>query len=468
MGVPALTKAANAQYIYWNPGHANASDSNAGTDPNRPKASLNSAWAALRDGYGDWLLLAKGATYAEGFGSLAARNGQSAQYPIVVTTYDPADPTNTAKMRQGTATVATAPSGLVLDIGSSAARNTVFENVTFDKRNGSTSSVMILGPVTRNLMFYNVKFYRTSVAFQGDYAGTPNDRTATNIVVRRCVFAYGYSQGHSQGLFMWATDGVTVEDSVFYHNGWQGTDRNNAIDPPDIFKHNAYFGTMTFNTIFRRNVSAQASSHGLQMRGGGLVTDNVFANNPLNAHIGGGDHYDEMRPAGVPYTVTNNVVVGSVDIDAANPRGTGLSFSNTQSGGTASNNLVVNIGPLVATRFNQFALSAVAAFNQPTVVNWTNNIAWNWGSYSTADDMGTYPAQVRLSMSNSIMPNEAATNGNLKAPTTPFPDPNRTIATYASANGYASEQALWDYMIQHPEFNWAKLIGDYVRAGFGR
>ena len=127
-GVPILSKAANAQYIYWNPTHANASDSNAGTDPNRPKASLASAWSALRDGYGDWLLMANGTTYAEGFGQLAARNGLSAQYPIVVTTYDATDPANTDKMRKGMVTIGTNPSnGTVLNIMDNAGARTVFE-----------------------------------------------------------------------------------------------------------------------------------------------------------------------------------------------------------------------------------------------------------------------------------------------------------------------------------------------------
>ena len=54
------------------------------------------------------------------------------------------------------------------------------------------------------------------------------------------------------------------------------------------------------------------------------------------------------------------------------------------------------------------------------------------------------------------------------APAAPFPDPNRSVASFAVAQGYASEASFWAYAIQHPEVAWAKKIGDYIRAGFGR
>jgi len=469
-GVPLLTKHPDARYVYWNPAHPSASDSNAGTDPAKPKQSLNAAWAALRDGKGDWLLMAQGATYAEGFGALAPRNGLSAQYPIVVTTYDPGDPAKVAKMRQGIVTIATAPKDETYFNDRTASR-VVFENIHFDKRNNSAASIVGLGPIKRDLMFFNVRFTRTQVSIQGDFAGNVNDGRVSNIVFRRCVFAYASGQGHAQGMYLWATDGVTIEDSIFYHNGWAGTDRNAGAERPDIFKHNAYFGTLTFNTIFRRNVSAAASSHGLQARGGGTIEDNVFANNPLNLLIGGGDEYTKYRPAGVPYSVKRNVVVGSDNISSAAEmqRGYGIDFVNTAAGGVASDNLVVNSNTATPANW-QYAMLPRTQLDAPTVVNWVNNVIWNWGSNSiafTVTEFNKHP-KLTLTMSGNILPNDPPAGTNIKAPATRFPDPGRTIATFAKANGHASEQAFWDHVIQHPEINWAKLIGDYIRAGFGR
>ena len=477
-GVPLLTKSANAQYIYWNPAHPNAKDTNAGTDPAAPKLTLKWAWAALRDGYGDWLVMAQGATSTEGFSNLAKRNGLSAQYPIVVTTYDTSDPKNASKMRQGLVTLATNPTDSLLDLGDPGAANrTVFENIIFDKPATSSWGVGALGTVQKDLMFYNVRFFRTNVAFQGDYSGNPVATRLSNVVFRRCVFAYAYAPGssHAQGLYLWTTDGVTVEDSIFYHNGWQGVDRNAVTADEgghaDIFKHGAYFGTLTNNTIFRRNVAAHNSSHGMQMRGGGVATDNVFTSNPVNASVGGGDHYDLFRPSGVPYTFVNNVAVGSENIDAGNPRGFGMQFMNTQSGGIASGNIVVNVSPKATV--NVFALSAASYFPQPTYINWTNNIQWGWGkatlaSFTQDPGYGGIAAQIFITRTANIIDSENAGGSNLTAPAAPFPDPNRSVATFAIAQGYASEDAFWTYAIQHPEVSWAKQIGDYIRAGFGR
>ena len=475
-GVPLLTKDANARYIYWNPSHAAANDTNAGTDPALPKKTLKSAWWSLRDGYGDWLLMAQGATSTEGFSNIAPRNGLSAQYPIVVTTYNPADPANPAQMRQGMVTVGTNPTDSLLDIGDpKAANRTVFENITFDKPATNNWSVFGLGTGQKDLMFFNVRFLRTPVAFQGDYSGNVVSTRMSNLVFRRCVFAYAYSpSGHAQGMYLWTTNGVTIEDSIFYHNGWQGTDRNAVTTDtgalPNIFKHGAYFGTLTENTVFRRNLVADNSSHGLQLRGGGVATDNVFAKNPLNVTVGGGDSYNLYRPNGVPYTFTNNVMVGSEDIDAKNPRGFGVTFMNTQDGGVASGNIVVNIG--ATSTGNRFSLSAAANFNQPTYVSWTNNIQYQWNSQTLAaftQDLGynAYPALTFVQRSGNIIDNEVVA-GNLTQPTTPFPDPKRTIASYAVAYGYSTESAFWNYAVQNPQVAWAKQIGDYVRAGYGR
>jgi hypothetical protein len=326
-------------------------------------------------------------------------------------------------------------------------------------------------------MFYNVRFFRANVAFLGDYSGNLVSTRMSNVVFRRCVFAYAYAPGtsHAQGLFLWTTDGFTIEDSIIYHNGWQGSDRNAATTDEgvhaDIFKHGAYFGTLTNNTIFRRNVAAHNSSHGLQLRGGGVATDNVFASNPINVTVGGGDHYDQFRPNGVPYTFVNNVMVASENIDAGNPRGFGAQFMNTQVGGIASGNIVVNVSPNAT--INLFSLSAAANFNQATYVNWTNNIQWGWGKATLASftqDTGSnpFPAQTFVTRTGNIIDSENAGGDNVIAPPMSFPDPTRSVTSFATSQGYASEGAFWIYVVQHPEVAWAKQIGDYIRAGFGR
>jgi hypothetical protein len=475
-GIPILVKDTNAQYIYWNPIHPNANDANPGTDPSLPKLTLPSAWSALRNGFGDWLLLAQGATTPSGFGNVPSRSGLSAQYPIVITTYDPATPST---MRQGTVTI-----GSDFSTGNNATTTSklVFETIIFDNAALGIAPVSLLtnlsGSVSRDTLFHNVRFLRTHVNAE-NYTGDDNDRIA-NIIFRHCTFAYAYwGSSHAQGLYLFKTDGITVEDCVFYHNGWIVS--RNEVDGANIFKHNAYFGTLTFNTIFRRNVSGHASSHGIQARGGGTIDNNVFASNPIGALIGGGTLYNVYRPTGVPYTFNSNVVVGSADIDPGLPRGFGVWFSNTQTGGSANDNLIVNIGPLSTPPNNQWALRPydTAQFNQPTYINWTNNIEWNWNfNFGTSNYAGntlavtiassTFPGQIFLTRSDNITHYETPSGTNLQAPSSAFPDPGRTLATFATANGYANEDALWSAMIANPKTHWAGQIRSYIRTGFGR
>ncbi len=491
-GVPNLAKDANARYIYWNPNHPNARDSNAGTSPDAPKATLKSAWEALRSGAGDWLLMAQGANSPSGFGgSLAARSGKSAQYPIVVTTYDPANP---AVMRQGSvkfeSSAATFDYGLI-DLYNFTGQNVVFENIDLISTTpggAQGSGLRILNYPGReqvlNVLFHNVRLLGFQATIQSGNAADEVPHIK-NVIFRHCVFAY--SRG--QGLYMWDAEDITIEDSIFYHNGWSadGT-RDSATKRPNIRDHNAYFGTNTWGVVYRRNVNGHASSHGLQLRGGGIAHDNVFANNPINLLIGGGDEYARYRPDGVPYDARRNVIVGGANIDSSTLRGFGLMMTNTRNGGTFDDNLIVNVGNSAGYPLGFIPSWLAGEFNVPTYINLTNNIFWNWnreyranatdenslvGALKNRGNPG-YPEQVRFTYSNNVIHFDATPNvnpqgtGNRNAPATPFPDPNRTLATYASANGYASEDALWQVMIANPKGAWAKSIGDYIRAGYGR
>lgn len=497
-GIPIIQIDTNARYIYWNPTHPAAGDANPGTNPNFPKLTLSSAWAALRDGFGDWLLMAQGSISSTGFNNNAvSRSGLSAQYPIVVTTYDPTTPTTPSTFRQGTVTISPIADETVFATGSNGNTTSklVIENIIFDNNNAAkpNSAVAlftnILGTVSRDTLFHNVKFYRTTVTVQS-YAAQGN--LLANVVFRHCTFAYAYadcpghacgagSPPHAQGLYMSQTSGITIEDCIFYHNGWL-TNRDDPVpDGADVFKHSAYFSTLTYNTIFRRNVTGHSSSHGLQARGGGIITDNIFASNPVGVLVGGGDNYNIYRPAGVTYNFDNNVVISSSDIRTGLSRGFGTWFSNTQNGGTANNNLIVNIGPLSTPPSNQWAIRPydTAQFNLPTYINWTNNIEWNWNyNYGTANYTGNnlaaiianaaFPGQIFLTRNNNVTHYESPVGSNLQTPTTPFPDPGRTLATFATSAGYANEDALWAAMIANPKTHWAAQIANYIRAGFGR
>jgi hypothetical protein len=394
-------------------------------------------------------------------------------------------------MRQSKVTVNIAVGANPLGFYNYTGQYAVFENIDISQpltTSAAASSVMFLNweyssDTTPALLFHNVRFLRTQVTVQG-VTGGPTALLNT-IIFRHCVFAYASQPsggGHSQGMYMWGANGVTIEDSVFYHNGWSDEtgNRNTAANAPDIFNHNAYFGTLTYNTIFRRNITGHASSHGLQLRGGGIADDNVFISNPINLLIGGGDNYNTYRPAGVPYSASNNVIIGSEDITSSTPRGFGVLFENTQDGGSFDSNLIVNIGPNSTSNLHAFIPTWMASqFNLPTYINMTNNIMWRWNpNYSTgnysgyqlADDLAYYntSSQMHFSYSGNVIQHDASPTGtNRSTPVTAFPDPTRNADSYATSQGYANEDALWAAMITNPKATWAEDIGNYIRAGFG-
>lgn len=329
-----------------------------------------------------------------------------------------------------------------------------------------------------------------------------------DIVFRHCSFGYGTSSGsgHGQGLFMAATQNITIEDCVFHHNGWQGTDRDavfvNEGSAPDVFKHNAYFATTTFDTVFRRNVSGYASLTGLQLRGGGVCTDNVFLSNPINVIVGKGDHYNVFRPFGVPYMVARNVVSGSAPVNSGLPAGKGINFGNTKSGppvfdqgllvsgGEAYHNLIANVGPQTISSYNIFPFEVQGDFPQPNSVNWHDNIQFGWHIHGENDTTlaGYWTGQLTANgayytvyRSNNLWDQENAgtqvinvlgatshDTGNSIVSAGDFPDPTRSGITFAAAYGFASESAMLDAALDAPWQPWAQQIGDYIRAGFNR
>jgi hypothetical protein len=453
-GTPILARAEGARVIYADPSSPDASDANPGTDRAKPKATVNAAWAALRTGVGDWLAIACG-SHPQAFGVLAARSGKSVQHPIVVTTYNAA-----GELRACDATLTGQSPHLLLLI--EGQRAIVFERITINPGPGNDGLLMVLGGGPRDLLFFRFRVLHAHWSIQGGGMGTP---PITGIVVRRSGMGYSYkATGHHQGFYGWNIDGLTIEDSVFYHNGWQ-SDRNEVTEDkarlPNVFKHNTYLGTLTWNVIYRRNLNGHASSHGLQARGGGTVVDNVFRANPLALLIGGGDNHNTFRPEGVQYLVRGNVIDGSANIDNVNRRGMAMDFINTAAG-SATDNITANIGPW--STYNQYPLTWSATLaGVKTNVDVRDNVWWSWPGPAPS----LTAANVTATFTGNVFPN-ADMPGNLRAPVVPYPDPTRTTATWAASQGFASEDAMWQAAIADPMRNWASEIRAHIRAGFAR
>jgi hypothetical protein len=137
------------------------------------------------------------------------------------------------------------------------------------------------------------------------------------LVIRRCQILDSWDRGHSSGIYIDYFTNVLIEESLFDHNGW--TDLVKSAGKT-IFNHNMYIQKSHLGEerhfIIRNNISARASSHGCQLRPGGVLENNLFLKNPLAAFVG----YSQS-------IVRKNVVLDSDDIAGA-PRGQGIELLN--------------------------------------------------------------------------------------------------------------------------------------------
>jgi hypothetical protein len=117
---------------------------------------------------------------------------------------------------------------------------------------------------------------------------------------------------------------------VFASNGFSAE----HDDPPTIFNHNMYIQTTNENIVVRSNIIADASSHGIQLRSGGVLEDNLFISNPISMLVGGGDN---PVPGGVWVSVRRNMAMYGRGISSTLPRSFGLDGSNLREGVIADN-----------------------------------------------------------------------------------------------------------------------------------
>ena len=151
------------------------------------------------------------------------------------------------------------------------------------------------------------------------------------MTIRRSVIADNFPiTGHAQGIYMNEVSGILIEENVIDHNGWNNPDRSDAT----IFNHNIYISADNEGLVVRRNIIANASSHGLQARPGGIIQDNVFVANPIGMSFGLVNGAN-VTPGGVTGEVSGNVFLEATDINEVTKRGWALEVSNIRPGAGA-------------------------------------------------------------------------------------------------------------------------------------
>ncbi|HWE02406.1 MAG TPA: PKD domain-containing protein [Tepidisphaeraceae bacterium] len=514
-GFTVVTPSPDSDLIYVS---AAGSDANTGLSPNTPVASFAKAYSLMRNGYPDWILLKRGDTFTDSFSNFAD-SGRSQQEPAVITDYgDPALPRP------------------VVDAGANIAlRMSTFNQhvdvigIAFTSSTHDPTSPNFTGQ--GNYGFYDLggtsdlliedcsfSYFLVDINLQGFYS------PLYNITVRRDQILDSYSTvGHSQGLYAESVNGLTIDDSVFDHDGW-----NTSVPGAGatIFNHDAYLHSSNNGVVVTNNIFADAASFGLQARSGGIVDDNAFINDPY-AFSFGLVNGATTRAGGVSGEVIGNVVLGSRQ--DASGWGIGAMIGNLAVGGDTviSDNLFADGGGTQPAILFQPG-SNVSNPQQEVGLNslvLSDNIVYNWGfglSITSQFDSGgtgadgltsvvvrdndfqdnvtgrlvshgaqydpryedwsgnvysstTAPTSSWFSLQGPLM--SFATWQNNIEPTAvnavvPFVDPTRTAATYMASQGMTATLAAFIAGARTlSATNWnpvylASTIASYVQGGF--
>ena len=432
-GWTTFTPSADTRVVYVSSSAGN--DSNSGLSQSAPVATISQGLSLIRDGSADQLLLRAGDTWVnQDFGFLEF-SGRSASEPILISSYGTgARPLIETPANSGEPAIGSLTPGHGSNI---AVVGLEFYAYTRDPNNSHFAGTrdetgMEFDAAVHNVLIEDSKFSFFSVnVFQGD--------GSDNIDLRRNVITDNYSvTGHSQGFYAFGTTNLTLEQNLLDHNGWNS---QIAGAEPTIFNHNIYIHEGNGPATLIGNISANASSHGAQVRPSGTVTDNLFVHDPIALLVG----FQGGTSGG---TVTNNVVTESSDINPTEPRGWGIDIGGDTL--SVNNNIVTHDASADAA----FAIVLESGTGGDVV---QNNIVYAWDNPSIINEGAS---------SNIISQNAVNQTGYL--------DPNRTVETYmASIGGTASLDAYLAAARDQSKANWntaytADAVNTYIEAGFNK
>ena len=311
-------------------------DGNPGSK-NRPKATIQAAYDALRDGKADSILLRRGDRWTLSKTIIWTKSGPKSgdEGWMRVGAYgDEDDPRPVLDFAGGV--------GMHISPGYQSDRtisNLAFTDVHFlskerldnPRRAASGYAVMLVavewrgkaGTPFRSVLFENVKI-------QGFGGGLGAGKDVADLRVRRSIFTDIFNPGgpgtHCTALLAEA-DGLLIEENVFFriqHSDLEG------VDGVSHFAHSAYIAAQARNVVCRGNFIIKATE-GLMVRAGGVYERNVSAENAVACMFG--QAYGVTPTAdGVSVEVRENLFLDNQD---------GFNLGNAR-GGTFTQNLLLS------------------------------------------------------------------------------------------------------------------------------
>lgn len=493
-----LTSISGSRVVYVS--SSEGSDRNRGSSPEQPVASIGKGYSLLRNGKPDQLLLKRGDNWTEDL--LWRKSGLSKTEPIILSSYGGLDLPRPSMGRFSTRYGKTHPADTFSHMVIAGIQFSQINRV-IGGENWLVEDCLLAEGVGNGI---NVQG-RGSVPLK-------------NVILRRNVIHDRHAslelKGHVQGIYVADAVGFLMEENVIDHNGWSETVQGGHATQ---FNHNVYIQYRTLPPIvFRNNISARASSHGVHQRSGGTNMHNLYLQNPL-VQIG----YTQDRVGGYgPFQghFVQNVILDSRNIGRS-PRGVGLRIATSFEKLSVEDNIVAHLKSGTGGRQG----ISVGAYGDQirqlhgTIVN--NNIVYDWavdgngtglafpfrGGGFSIDNLiianneiqmpqGGIPVALspdaRIESNNiSFIDNHYYSIGNenvgsrQKNATTSelvaitYPDPQRDISHYVSELGCkicTYDTALNQFLDEskkqrrgyyRPEYS-ATAVINYIREGFGK
>ena len=338
------------------------SDSNDGLSPGTAVKSIKRGKSLLRDGYPDWLLLKIGDKWKEGLGKWV-KSGRSSAEPMIITSFGQGTVRPILMTGANHALRAFGGGGSPKQVDNLVFAGLHFyaetrdpEAPTFTSPTGKTGIVWMRGTTFLLIEDNKIDHYRYGIALQD-----VDNLDMTGVFVRKNIIVDSYStESHSQGIYVEKTEEVLIEENLFDHNGWHATYPGAQATK---FNHAIYIQSDNIEVTIKNNIITRSSSHGMQLRPGGVIEGNFLIRNPISILLGLSDVSDSDG------RVVDNVVLNGNDIGPADlRRGWGIDFK-PENNALVKNNIVAHVMSDVGHRF---------AIADSTNATYVDNVVYKW------------------------------------------------------------------------------------------
>jgi hypothetical protein len=434
-GWTPLTPSADSRLIYVS---ASGSDANTGLSATSPKLTIAAGMKLMRSGYPDWLMLKRGDIFHDSIDNIAA-SGRSTTEPSVITSYGTGD---RPLLLTGASSGASFNAGQVVN-------NVAIVGLHFiaHKWRGSSaeypSGVGVISPgdylLIEDCMIEN---YANSILIQG----FPTVRTGTKI--RRNILIDPVRLDPNLGstnIFIDEYDGVLVEENLMEHS--DASEARGAFVSHNIYMHE---DNPSANIVVRGNIATGGGRTNFNTRAGGLIDNNLSYRGAIGISVG--VSYAQTYSSG---TISNNVILNSRDNQNGQALGVGIYIA--KSDGIAMNNNVItqNSGGTLPEAINIDSTTASASIVGNIIWRWLPLTQPSWGSETIHID-GMPSGTI------TIASNQVQQLGNALLVTTTVKSPPPRIIAYS--NKYFSlRQNMWWFgvaSISTSTSDWQQLFGD--------